>query len=88
MQLNSSDDCVHRYTVETLNDFDPELQLINIKPMTKTKFKQLLSGLKKFKVWAILVSEYKKRNNRKIFNPYPKLIARNSDIDKAFRFVH
>ena len=88
MQLNSSGDCIHRYTIETLNDFDPELQLINLKPMIKNKFKQLLSGLKKFKAWAILVLEYKKRNDRKIFNPCPKLIARNSDIDKAFKFVH
>ena len=39
MQTNSSDSCVHCYNVEILNIFDPELQLINTKPMTKNKLK-------------------------------------------------
>ena len=30
-----SNNCVHRYNVEILNLFDPELQLINTKPMIK-----------------------------------------------------
>ena len=30
-----SNNCVHRYNVEKLNLFDPELQLINTKPMIK-----------------------------------------------------
>ena len=29
VQSNSSDNCVHRYNVEILNLFDPELQLTN-----------------------------------------------------------
>ena len=33
MQSNSLDNCVHRYNTEILNLFDPELQLINTKPM-------------------------------------------------------
>ena len=33
MQSRSSDNCIHRYNVEILNIFDPELQLINTKPM-------------------------------------------------------
>ena len=33
MQSHSSDDCVHRYNIEILNLFDPELQLINTEPM-------------------------------------------------------
>ena len=37
MQSNSSDNCVHCYTVEILNSFDPKLQLINVKPMIKNK---------------------------------------------------
>ena len=32
-QSNSSDNCIHRYNVTILNIFDPELQLINTKPM-------------------------------------------------------
>ena len=37
---------MHRYNVEILNISDPELQLINTKPMIKT----ILSELKKLKV--------------------------------------
>ena len=63
MQSNSSASCVHPYNIEILNLFDPELQLINTKPMIRNK---LLSALKKLKVWAILVTRCKKRNHRKI----------------------
>ena len=62
MQSNSSDNCVHHYNVEILNLFDPELKLINTKPMIKNKVKKLLSELKKLKVQTILVLEYK--NNK------------------------
>ena len=55
VQSNSSDNCVHHYNVEILNLFDPELQLINTKPVIKNKLKELLSELKKFKVQTILV---------------------------------
>ena len=34
---NSSDNCVHHYNVEILNLFDPELQLINTKPVITNK---------------------------------------------------
>ena len=37
VQSNSSDNCIHRYHVEIINLFDPEIQLINIKPETKNK---------------------------------------------------
>ena len=50
MQSNSSGNCVYRYNVEILYLFDPELQLINTKPMVKNKSKKLLIELKKFKV--------------------------------------
>ena len=53
MRSNSSDNGVHRYNIEILNLFDPELQLINIKPMIKKKLKEFLSELKKFKVQTI-----------------------------------
>ena len=36
MRLNSSDKYVHRYNIEILNLFDPELQLVNTKPMIKS----------------------------------------------------
>ena len=50
VESNSSDNCVHHYNVEILNLFDPELQLINTKPVIKNILKELLSELKKFKV--------------------------------------
>ena len=68
MQSNSSDNCIHRYDVEVFNIFDPELQLTNTTPMIKNKSKELLNELKKFKVQAALVLDYKKRNDRKIFH--------------------
>ena len=88
IQSNSSNNCVHNYNNMILNLFDPELQLINTKPMIKNKLKEMLSELKKFKVQAILVLEYKKRNDRKIFHSCTKLIASDSDIDEAFKPMH
>ena len=40
VQLNSSDIYVHHYNVEILNHFDPELQLIDTKPVIKNKLKK------------------------------------------------
>ena len=85
VQSSSSDNCVHHYNVEILNLFDPELQLINTKPVIKNKLRELLSELKKFKVQTILVLDYKKRNDRKIFHSSTTLIANDSGIDKAFK---
>ena len=48
----------------------------------------MLSELKKFKVKAILVLEYKNRNDRKIFHSSVKLTASDSDIDVAFKSMH
>ena len=50
VQSSFSDNCIHHCNVEILNTFDPELQLINTKPMIKNKSKELLSELKKVKV--------------------------------------
>ena len=50
VQSDSSNNCVHLYNVEVLNLFDPELQLINTKPVIKNKLQELLSEFKKFKV--------------------------------------
>ena len=88
MQSNSSDNCVHHYNTDILNLFDPELQLINIKPMIKSKLKELLRELKKFKVQTILVLEYKKRNDQGIFHLNAKLISSDSDTDEAFKSMH
>ena len=63
MQLNSCDNSIHHYNVEILNIFDPELKLINTKPMIKKKFQEMLSELKKFKAQGILVLDYTKRND-------------------------
>ena len=46
VQSNYSNNYIHRYNVEALNILDPEYQLINTKPMIKTKLKELLSKLK------------------------------------------
>ena len=75
---------VHYYNIWILNLFDSQLQVIN----TKSKFKELLSELKKFKFQKILVLEYKKRSNHKSFHLRVKLIAGNSDIDEAFISMH
>ena len=88
MQPNTSDNCVHRYNVEILNLFDPELQLINTKPMIKNKLKELLSQLKKFKVHTILFLDYKKKNDHRTLHSSVKLIVNDSDIDEAFKSMH
>ena len=41
-----------------------------------------------FKAQPILVLEYKKRNDCKIFHSIVKLISNDSDIDEAFKFMH
>ena len=56
--------------------------------MIKNKFKELLSELKKFKVQTILVLEYKKVNDRKIFHSSDKLIGSDSDIEESFKSMH
>ena len=76
------------YNVKILNLFDLEIQLINTKPVIKNKLKALLNELKKFKVQTILVLDYKKRNDSKMFHSSAKLIASNSDIDEAFKSMH
>ena len=53
MQANFTDHCVHHY-IKILNLFDPELQLINAKPIIKSKLKELLSELKNFKTHSML----------------------------------
>ena len=50
--------------------------------------KNKLKILKKFKVQTILALDYKKRNHRKIFHSSTELIADDSDIDEAFKFMH
>ena len=88
VQSNSSYNCIHHYNVEILNLFDPELQLINTKPVIKNKLRELLRELTKFKVQTILALDYKKRNDCKIFHSNAKLIASYSDIDESFKSMH
>ena len=68
MESSSSGNCIHLYNIEVLNIFDAELQLINTKPMIKNNVKELISELKKFKIQTILVLDYQKRNDHKIFH--------------------
>ena len=48
----------------------------------------MLIEFKKFKVQVILVLEYKKRNDHKIFYLDTKLIASHSENDKAFKSMY
>ena len=85
MQSSSSDNCKCHFNVKILNLFDPELQLINTKPIIKEK--------KEYKVKLIfllilIVLEYKKKNDHKIFHLSAKLIASNSDNDEASKSMH
>ena len=48
----------------------------------------MLSELKRFKVQTILVLECKKRNDCKVFHWSAKLIASDSDMARAFQFMH
>ena len=56
--------------------------------MIKNKFEKLLNELKKFKVQTILLSDYKKRNDRKTFDSRAILITTESDTDEAFKSMH
>ena len=56
--------------------------------MIKIKLKEFLSELKKFKVEAILIVDYKKRNDCKIFHSSAKVVASDSDIDEALKSIH
>ena len=80
MQTSSSDSCICNYNIKILNLFNPELQLINNKPIIKNKFKKLLSELINVKLPSVLVLGYKKRNDLKIFHSSSKPIASDSDI--------
>ena len=48
----------------------------------------MLSDLKKFKVQAILVLDYKKRNDHKIFHLIAKPTVCDWDIEEAFESMH
>ena len=48
----------------------------------------MLNQLKKFKTQTIVVLEHKKRNDHKIFHLSTKLIASDTDIDEAIKFMH
>ena len=67
VQSISSNNCIYHYKVEIINLFDPEFQLINIKPVIKNKLKELLRQLKKLKVQTTSALDYQKRNDCKVF---------------------
>ena len=56
--------------------------------MNSNELKKLLSELQKFKVQAMLVLHYKKRNDGKIFHSSANLTANDSDIDAAFKSMY
>ena len=84
MQSNSSDRYVRHSSIDILNLFDAELQLINTKLMIENKLKEFLSELKKFKLQIISILEYEKRNDSKIFHSSTNLIASVSEINETF----
>ena len=45
VQSSSSDNCTQQYDVRFLNLFEPELKLMNTKPVIKNKLKALLNEL-------------------------------------------
>ena len=49
---------------------------------------EVLNIFNKFKVQTVLVLQYKKRNDRKIFHSTDKLIASDSDIDEVLKSIH
>ena len=61
MQSTYSDKYVHPCNIEILNLFNPQLQLSNTKTMIKNKLHKLLCELRKCKIQAILVVDYKKK---------------------------
>ena len=71
-----------------MNIFEPELQLINTKPLIKNELKESSRELKKFKHQTILVLDYKKRNDRRIFYSCTKLTFNDSGINEAFKSMH
>ena len=85
MLSNSSNNFVHHFNMDILSLFDPELQLINIKPLIINKLKKLLNELKKSKVQSILALWYKKKDHHKsmhkIFYSSAKLITSDSDTN-------
>ena len=48
----------------------------------------MLSELKRFKLEAKLVLEYKKRNKSKIFHWSAKLVSIDSDVEEAFKLIY
>ena len=92
MQSRSYDNWVCAYNIKALNLFDPELQLINTKPVIKNILKGLLGELKKFKVHTNLLFKNKNINDHKpmhkIFHPTAKLLLNDSDINKALRSLN
>ena len=67
---------------------DPELQVINTKPVIKNKLKDFLCELKNL-IQTTLVLKNKKIDDRNvIFHLSAKLITDESGIDKVFRPMH
>ena len=60
----------------------------NFPPPVNPIWETLLSELKTFRVQTILVLQYKKRKDFKIFHSSAKLIASDSDIEEAFKSMH
>ena len=56
--------------------------------MIKNNLKELLRELEKFNVQTMLVLDYKKKNDCKIFHWSTKLIVNDSDIDETFKSMH
>ena len=84
------------YNVETLNFFNPELELINTESEIKSKLIELLIQLKGFKFLTTLVLVFKKIDKKWRKNKYNSFYLHSkaetstneSDIDNVFQSIY
>ena len=82
MQSSFSDNCLCYYNIKVLNLFDTELQLINTNPIINFKWVEKVQS-------SINISlQVQRKYFSKCFDSNYKRIAGDSDVDKAFIFMH
>ena len=64
------------------------MQLINTKPIVKIILREFLSDLNRFKFQTILVLDYKRWKDYKIFHSSATLIGSDLGIDEPFKSMH
>ena len=86
---------ISTYNVETLNSFNPELQLKDTESATENKPTELLNQLKGFKFVKTLVlvfkkieSEDKTKYDNSHSNSKAEIIINESDIEDVFKSIY